>query len=106
MRTAGCLRKAKNGVVFYVRTVIKRAELWGGKEGLRIVNNEIMSTKYGRGFRTKDEKRRGGRTKEIALVWCEGPGDGEGRGEVKRVGFWSQVFQSGSPQESKSCVWR
>ena len=63
-----------------------------------------MSKKYGRGFRTKDEKRRGGRTKEIALVWCEGPGDGEGGGE--EGGFWSQVFRSGSPQESKSCVLR
>ena len=40
-----------------------------------------MSKKYGRGLRTREEKRRGGRTKEIALVWCEGPGDREGGGE-------------------------
>ena len=45
----------------------------------------------GGGFEQEMRRRGGGPTKEIALVWCDGPGDRE----VRRVGFQGQVFYQG-----------
>ena len=54
----------------------------------------------GGGF--EQRMRKGREDKQKKLHWFGVRVRGTGRG----AGFWSQVFRSGSPQESKSCVWR